>query len=122
MLKLYGSGHNRIITNTTIPSRRNTCPSAINLLSSPTNRRTYPANTPRLVKNAAVLPTTVALAAIGHPSGKPYTKPATVTHVEYPITGGKPVATVASQMGIQPPGVARHEAATGPSAAKMRCE
>jgi hypothetical protein len=40
-------------------------------LSLPTRRCTYPEKTPRLVRKATVEPTTVALAAMGQPSGKP---------------------------------------------------
>lgn len=37
LLKLYGSGHNRIMTKTPTPSRLSTWPSATNLRSCPTS-------------------------------------------------------------------------------------
>ena len=49
-------------------------------------------------------PMMVAEATMNQPSGKPYTNPAVVTHVEYPIRGGNDTKNVAAHKMSQPPG------------------
>ena len=43
----------------------------------------------------------------------PYTNPATVTHVEYPIIGGKDTKNVKNHNTSHPPGVSRQRFAAG---------
>ena len=71
LLRLNGSGQNRMPVRYQIPSLRSTCPKAMNLLSCPTNLSTNPLNTVLLAMKAAKLPNVAPAAAIGHPSGKP---------------------------------------------------
>ena len=82
LLKLKGSGQNRIAVRYRMPSRRRTWPRAMNRWSLPTILSTYLLSTVRLARNAHRLPSVHAVAASGHPPGKPYTRPATVLAVE----------------------------------------
>ena len=81
LLKLYGSGHSRIIINSLIPSCFSTRLSAANRLLRSASRLTYLRSTVLLTMKLAVDPTIVAEATINHPY-IPHTNPATVTHVE----------------------------------------
>lgn len=69
--------------------------------------------------NEAREPTTVALATMNHPFGNPYTKPAIVTVVEYPIMGGKAQINVTSHSMIHPAVTCSHFAASGASQPKI---
>jgi len=77
-------------------------------LSAPTSRWTYFESMVREARNEARDPMTVALATMNQPFGNPYTKPATVTVVEYPIIGGNPQMKVSAHKTIHPPGTSRH--------------
>ena len=59
---------------------------------------------------------TVAVAAMNHPLGNPYTKPQTVTAVEYPIIGGKAQMKVNAHNIAHPPETSRHFLAAGANA------
>lgn len=82
LLRLKGSGQNRIPVKYHIPSRLNTWPSATNLGSLPTILSTRLLKTVRAATNAVKLPSVHAAATMGHPHGKPYTKPLMVVAVE----------------------------------------
>lgn len=122
LLRLNGSGQNRIPVRYQMPSRRSTCPSATNLGSLPTMRSTYRLSTVRLARNAQRLPATQATATMGQPSGNPKTKPAMVLAVEYPIMGGNAETKTRAKTMSQPPGSSRQLAETSESQPKKRCE
>lgn len=63
----------------------------------------------------------LALAQMNHPF-MPYTNPAMVRAVVYPITGGKAQMKIRAKLMSQPPGRARHFTATGARAANMDSE
>lgn len=90
----------------------------------------------RDIMKETVLPTTVALAAMNHlveyqqsvmvsldnltyPLGNPYTKPAIVRRLEYPISGGNDTMMIANHSISQPAGISRHFFAYGSSEWKM---
>ena len=64
-------------------------------------------------------PMTEAEARMAQPSHTPYTKPAVVPHVEYPIMGGNAVIKVNSHKIVQPPVVFFHFSAKGSSQPKI---
>lgn len=78
----YGRGHKRIMHKSLRPSCFNTRDKALNLVSFAASRCTKVDRTVRDTTNEHVEPMIVAVAAINHPSGKPYTKPAMVRHSE----------------------------------------
>lgn len=61
-------------------------------------------------------------AAMGQPLGNPYTKPAMVLAVEYPIMGGTEVTKMSIKAISQPPGISRHDFDTVASQAKKASE
>lgn len=122
LLKLNGSGQNRIAVRYKMPSRRKTWPRATKRWSLPTILSTYLLKTVRLARNAQRLPAVQATATRGHPLGNPYTRPAIVLAVEYPMTGGKAVTKMRAKTINQPPRSSRHDLAMGASQAKKRCE
>lgn len=68
---------------------------------------------------AQVDPTTVAEAAMGQPSGNPYTIPDSVMAVLYPKSGGKALKKAMNQIISHPPGRSRQALAMGPSQVKI---
>lgn len=78
----YGRGHKRIMHKSFRPSCFNTKDKALNLVSFATSRCTKFDRTVLDTTKEHVDPTIVAVAAMNHPSGNPYTKPAMVRHVE----------------------------------------
>lgn len=141
---LYGRGQSLIITNNFRPSCFRTSDKASNLRSLATMPLTYLESNVRDTIKEHVDPIIVADATIGqligcqlsfkvslhlyskqwiariaHPPGKPYIKPASVRHVEYPMTGGKAVAKHMSHSINHPPFKFFHFSATGFNHAKI---
>ena len=112
----YGRGQNLIMHKIFSPSCFSVKAKASKRLSPPTSRWTYFARMVRDARNEVREPMTVALHTINHPLGNPYTKPVTVTDVEYPITGGKAQTKVNTHNIAHPPGTSRHFLAAGASA------
>lgn len=71
LLKLYGKGQKRIMTSIFNPSCFKVNANAVNLLSSPTKRFTYPENMVRDVRKEHREPATVAAATMNQPLGNP---------------------------------------------------
>jgi hypothetical protein len=130
LLKLYGSGHRRIMMRSLMPSCLRVRASAAKRESFATSRETYEWRRFRETMNAAVDPTIVEDATMNqlyvvskkcfkwpllgpgckaHPFGNPYTKPAKVTHDEYPSNGGKDTMKVKTHSIRNPPGIDRHD-------------
>ncbi len=82
-------------------------------LSSPTNLWTYLERMVREAMKEANEPITVAVETMNHPLGNPYTNPAIVTVVLYPMIGGKAQINVRSQRTIHPPVTSLQSAANG---------
>lgn len=122
LLKLNGRGQKRMPVKYRMPSLRNTCPRATKRGSLPTMRSTYLARKVLLATKQHKLPIVQALATIGHAQGKPYTKPAIVLAVEYPMTGGKLVINTRKKQISQPPLKARHDSEIPASHSNSRWE
>lgn len=112
----YGRGQNLIMHKIFNPSCFSVKAKASKRLSPPTSRWTYFDSIVRHARKEVREPRTVAEETTNHPLGNPYTKPVTVTAVEYPIIGGKAQMKVKAHSIAQPPGTSRHFLAAGASA------
>lgn len=74
----------------------------------------------RDARNEQREPATVAVETTNHPLGNPYTKPAIVTVLEYPIKGGNADTKVKAHNIIHPPLISLHFFAAGASIPNMR--
>src|SRR5271170_6491245 len=115
LVREYGRGQSRIIQRSLRPSCFRVEASAINRLSLAAMRSTYRRRIVLETRKEQNEPATVAVAKISHPSQTPYTKPAVVPHVEYPMMGGKAVMNVTAHKMVQPPVVCFHFSAKGSS-------
>ena len=127
----WGSGHIRIMMSSFRPSCLRVRARAAKRLSFATRRWTIDFRRERESRKDAVLPAMVAEAAMNqlgeckftvelevvregaYPFGNPYTKPAIVKRLEYPINGGNDTKNIRNQSISQPPGISLHLFATG---------